>query len=368
MPQYRRKKPDDQDSADAVRNNGLVRLNHFELKRLRLAQGLTVEEFIRKHDGQINKRTAAKVFRGEPVQLAVAKFVQSAFGVPNLLDIIDPDEYRRPEETPAEDGGDDGLKEWIESDRPSAVQTASNGLQYRIYKLRHRYESERVGRGKRYELFHLPSDEQQRLREHLLRHLHVCDRVCGSPWFPTCYGTFPNESGNVWWVIDRWIDGETLAEALKAGPLASNRLPIVMTALAEAIAGLHAAGVIRRELSPASIVLPQDGPAVMLTDFELAKLTDRGPTVSAEWPPDPYRAPEVRTGDVDVRADLYSWARILEHAVTGQLPPAGDDEQLLETAKLPRPVIRIAKQCLARPRSRRPKDIAAVRNALRRWG
>jgi serine/threonine protein kinase len=368
MPQFRRKLEVEHDAEAGVRNNGLVRLDRYELKRLRLAQGLTVEEFVRLHDGEINKRTASRVFRGEPVQLGVAKFIQSAFGVQNLLDIVDPDEYTRPGEVPAEKAGEGGLSEWIEADRPGPVQTASNGLQYRVYKLRHRYEPTRIGRGKRYELFHLPSDEQQRLRERLLRHLQVCDRVCGSPLFPACYGTFPEQAGNVWWVIERWVEGRTLEDALNAGPLAGSRLAAVMTALGEALEVLHAADVVRRELSPSTVLLPDDGPDVMLTDFELAKLTDRGPTVSTVWPVDPYRAPEVATGDVDVRADLYSWARILVHAVAGRLPSPGEDEQLLETAEIPRPVIRVAKQCLARPRSRRPKDIAVVLRALRRWG
>ena len=365
MPQNRRKTSNSPPAT--ARNNGLVRLDRYELKRLRLAAGLTVEEFIRRNDGEINKRTAARVFRGEPVQLAVAKFVQSAFDVPNLLDIVDPEEYRRPDEPAADFGVVDGLSEWIESERPGPVQTTSNGLQYRVYTLKHRYESARFGRGKRYELFHLPTDEQERLREHLLRHLQVCDRVCGSPYVPACYGTFPEQDGNVWWVIERWVEGLTLEEAFQTGPLTGERLPAVMTALAEALAALHAAGVIRRELSPASILLPQDGPAVMLTDFELAKLTDRGPTVSADWPADPYRAPEVAAGDVDVRADLYSWARILVQAATGQLPPPGEDRQCLESAGLPRAVIRVTKQCLHRPRSRRPNDITQVLNALRRW-
>ncbi len=367
MAQDRQQKTPRDDSAGTVRSNGLVRLDHYELKRLRLAQGLTVEEFARRHDGAINKRTVAKVFGGEPVQLSVAKFIQKAFGVENLLDIIDPDEYTRPEGASAADATGGGLREWIETDRPSAVLTASNGLQYRIYKLRHRYEPARLGRGKRYELFHLPSDEQERLRHLLLRHLQVCDLVCSDPYFPACYGTFPDQGGNVWWVVDRWIDGATLEDLLNSGPLAASRLPEVMTALAESLRVLHAAGVVRRELSPATVLLPEGEPDVLLTDFELAKLTDRGPTVSARWPDDPYRAPEVAAGDADARADLYSWARILVHAASGNLPPPGEDIQLLETAKLPRAVIRVAKQCLARPRSQRPKDMSPVLQALRRW-
>ena len=346
-------------------NDGLVKLDRYQMMRLRLAAELTAGDFIAKT--RLNKRTVAKIFDGTPVQMGVAKKAKDFFGVPNLLDILDPEQYQRPRTSREETGGNSGLTEWIESGRPGRVETASNGLQYRVYQLRHRYEPDRIGRGKRYELFHLPDDEQERLREQLLRHFQVCNRVCGSPYFPACYATFPERDGNVWWVVERWVEGVTLQEVLANGAIDADRLPAVMTGLADALAVLHTADVVRRELSPASILLPDAGPAVLLTDFELAKLTDRGPTVSTKWPIDDYRAPEVVSGDIDVRADLYSWARILVHAVSGQLPPARADKQLLAKFQLPKPVAAIANKCLAPARSGRPASIAAVQKALRNW-
>ena len=347
------------------RSRGMVRFEPYQMLRLLLAKELTLEGFI--EESGFNKRTVSKIFDGTPVQMAVARKVKQFFGVPNLLDIVDPDQYQRPRTSREETGGNSGLTEWIESSRPGRVETASNGLQYRVYQLRHRYERDRIGRGKRYELFHLPDDEQERLREQLLRHFQVCNRVCGSPYFPACYATFPERDGNVWWVVERWVEGVTLQEVLANGAIDAERLPAVMTGLADALAVLHAADVVRRELSPASILLPDAGPAVLLTDFELAKLTDRGPTVSTKWPIDDYRAPEVVSGDIDVRADLYSWARILVHAVTGQLPPARADKQLLAKFWLPKPVAAIANKCLAPARSGRPASIASVQKALRNW-
>ena len=42
-------------------------------------------------------------------------------------------------------------------------------------------------------------------------------------------------------------------------------------------------------------------------------------TVSADWPDDPYRAPEVEGGVADATTDLFSWARILLHAAASSL-------------------------------------------------
>jgi serine/threonine protein kinase len=140
-----------------------------------------------------------------------------------------------------------------------------------------------------------------------------------------------------------------------------------MTQIAEGLRQLHDAKIIRRELSPESIVLPAAGPSVVLTDFELAKLLDGNPTVSEDWPVDLYRAPEVQTGEVDVRADFYSWGRIFVHAALGRLPPPGKDAEAVRMTALPKRVLRLLLRCLSRPRSRRPENAEVVLRSVRNW-
>ncbi len=162
-------------------------------------------------------------------------------------------------------------------------------------------------------------------------------------------GPHPNIASNLtaawveerWWVIDRWDEGPTLAERIAEGPLPRPLLKKVMRGVAEGLLTLHGQKMVRRELTPKHIVLAERDRAV-LTDFELAKLLEGGPTVSpAEWPDDPYRAPEV-SGETTVTpaADVYSWGRIFADAVLGGLPDRGKEESSLKNAELPESLTR----------------------------
>ena len=93
-----------------------------------------------------------------------------------------------------------------------------------------------------------------------------------------------------------------------------------MRELAEGLQALHDHGIVRRELTPESIVLREADSSVLLTDLELAKLLDGSPTVSLRWNETPYLAPEVHSGKVDARSDIFSWGQILYHAATGTRP------------------------------------------------
>jgi transcriptional regulator with XRE-family HTH domain len=133
------------------KDDGLVRLDVYELKRLRLAKGWTIERFTR--ETGLHKRTADKIFHGGRIQLAVAHEVAAVFGIDNLLQIIDPGEYERPSGDTSGDEEDNRVRGTTEWEAPLAavteIITTSNNLQYRVYKLRHRHESTRLGRGKR---------------------------------------------------------------------------------------------------------------------------------------------------------------------------------------------------------------------------
>ncbi|MGA9677190.1 MAG: serine/threonine-protein kinase, partial [Mycobacterium sp.] len=126
--------------------------------------------------------------------------------------------------------------------------------------------------------------------------------------------------------------GQTsLSETLK--PLAPEDLIRVATALAEAVAAMHAGGVMHRDICPANIVISSDG-VPRLVGFGLA-------TSLAEIRPEfthhsqivgtlAYLAPEQtgRTGrPVDQRADLYALGATLYELATGA-PPFGVGDPL----------------------------------------
>jgi predicted ATPase/signal transduction histidine kinase len=118
-----------------------------------------------------------------------------------------------------------------------------------------------------------------------------------------------------------------------ARPLPADDLAVVAVGLARAVTGMHARGVIHRDITPANVVLSGGG-VPCLVDFALA-------TSLAEIRPEfthhariagtlAYLAPEQtgRTGrPVDHRADLYALGATLYELATGQ-PPFGVGDPL----------------------------------------
>ncbi|HEY2413795.1 MAG TPA: helix-turn-helix domain-containing protein [Pirellulaceae bacterium] len=339
------------------------RADPLKLKRLRVAAGLTVQDFAKAAD--LDRTTVGKILRGDPVFLKTLQQAgEQAFGIKSPLELLHPDELAELGAT-TEVPSPTHVLEWEIVDYLSGWEKTSNGLQYQRLRLKHRYLKDRWARAKCYELRHLATADRERLESHLGRHVEVSEQV----------GSHPNIAenltaawvGGLWWVLDRWDDGEILADRLAKGPLGDYELQTIMRGIAEGLRALHAAGVIRRELSPDSVLLREQDDRPILTDLELAKLNERLPTVSPEqWPDDPYRAVEVE-GDapIDIRADLYSWGRIFLHAATGRIPERGHEK--LADQRIPDEVRRVVLQCAAGPRSKRPTNMNAVLTILKAW-
>ena len=131
-----------------------------------------------------------------------------------------------------------------------------------------------------------------------------------------------------------------------ARPLAAGELTGLGLGLARAVAGMHRAGVMHRDITPANIVISRDG-APCLVDFALAtSLAEIRPgfTPHSEIAGTlAYLAPEQtgRTGrPVDQRADLYALGATLYELATGG-PPFGTGDPLRLThdhlARVPMP-------------------------------
>ena len=144
----------------------------------------------------------------------------------------------------------------------------------------------------------------------LSRHAEVCARVGMHPNIVVNFSSTPVTGGEGWWVIDDGISESTLADHLQGGPWPAAKLPRLMLDVAKGLDALHRAGIVFRELAPARVLVANDGRAV-LTDFELAKLLDGSPSVSSEWPEDPFRAPEVDGGGPrdPISIALVMWLR-----------------------------------------------------------
>ncbi len=141
------------------------------------------------------------------------------------------------------------------------------------------------------------------------------------------------EHGDELFIAMELLEGESLAERLRHGPLSvAETVPIGLGILA-ALGALHARGIVHRDLKPSNVFLTPHG--VKLLDFGLARpsdpelarslssateLTKTGMLVGTPR----YMAPEQVTGeDLDPRTDLFATGAILFEMLAGRPAFAG---------------------------------------------
>jgi serine/threonine protein kinase len=343
--------------------DGLIHLDPEKLERRRVQLGLT-KNALSERSG-LSRNTMLSAARGNGVFPDSARRIAEALGYDDAsqLMLCRPGDGGRAEIGATKAGDEWQVKEYLDD-----WQRASNGLRFRICRLRHEFVDERLGRGKSYDLEQLATRTREEIRAHLVRHPRVSERIGPHAHIAENLNAFPGRNDNLWWVVDRWVGGTTLEDHLQHEAFPTEQLGRLMHEIAQGIEVLHSANVVFRELAPSRVILAADDRRAVLTDFELAKLVDTGPTVSTDWPDDPYRAPEVEDATASEGADLYSWARVLLHAATGrELPPKGQDADALTRVGLPKGVSQIAMACLSPGPSDRPKNVKQVLRATGRW-
>ncbi len=122
-----------------------------------------------------------------------------------------------------------------------------------------------------------------------------------------------------------FVDGCSLADRVRNGPLPPNEAAELTKKIAEAIAFAHSRNVIHRDLKPANVLLDQNGEP-KVTDFGLARKTDNdsGMTRTGAVMGTPsYMPPEQaagKTSEVGPLSDVYSLGAILYCLLTGRPP------------------------------------------------
>ncbi|MCF3105670.1 protein kinase [Streptomyces roseoverticillatus] len=130
------------------------------------------------------------------------------------------------------------------------------------------------------------------------------------------------------WLATEYVAGPSLAEAVaRTGPLPAGAVRTLGAGLARALADVHAARVLHRDLKPGNVLLAADGPR--LIDFGIAQafdataLTTTGLIVGTPG----FMAPEHLEGSRAVVAatDVFCLGAVLCFAATGR-GPFDDDE------------------------------------------
>ena len=130
-----------------------------------------------------------------------------------------------------------------------------------------------------------------------------------------------------------FVDGQSLHE--KKGLVSIKRAIDVGVQLAEGLAAAHEKEIVHRDIKPENIMIRKDG-SVQILDFGLAKLRERGSTVTrltkegSTIGTAAYMSPEqVQGQDTDHRSDIFSFGIVLYELLAGQLPFKGVHETAL---------------------------------------
>lgn len=130
------------------------------------------------------------------------------------------------------------------------------------------------------------------------------------------------------YVASAWVDGETLEDRVRKGPLHASEVLQIMRSLSRGLAALHAKHIVHRDLKPSNIMLPHGGsPKAMLLDFGHAlHLTESRITESSRvLGSTAFMSPEQAQGDdLDDRSDLYALGVVLFTCLTGRAPYVND--------------------------------------------
>jgi Tol biopolymer transport system component/predicted Ser/Thr protein kinase len=193
-----------------------------------------------------------------------------------------------------------------------------------------------------------------------LNHPNIC----------TLYDVGPN------YLVMELIEGPTLAERIKQGPVPLEEALGIAKQIADALEAAHEKGVVHRDLKPGNIKIKPDG-MVKVLDFGLAKQSrDREEAVTETTEAGmilgtaAYMSPEQAQGKpLDKRADIWAFGVVLYEMLTGrrmfQGETASDTLAAVMTKepeweRVPAKVQRLLKRCLEKDPQKRLRDISGV--------
>ena len=138
------------------------------------------------------------------------------------------------------------------------------------------------------------------------------------PYLPAIYEV-KEENGTVY-VLEEYIQGDTLAFLLEGKPLAPEYAEKITIQLCRALEILHGLGAVHRDIKPENIIIRGDN--AVLIDFDASRLCKAESTTDTRiMGTTGYAAPEqYGFSQTDARADIYALGILLNEMLTRQHP------------------------------------------------
>lgn len=155
--------------------------------------------------------------------------------------------------------------------------------------------------------------------------------------------------------------GGTLADLLRTGPVASERVVELLDQLLLALAAAHAEGIVHRDLKPANVMFDEAG-KLKVMDFGLARDLKGDHSLKGHVGTPAYWSPEQARGEAaGPAADLYAVGVLAYLLLTGETSPRKLPQRLDRVAPLFRAWIA---RCLEDEPTDRFADARSARDAL----
>ena len=210
------------------------------------------------------------------------------------------------------------------------------------------------------------------------------------PNIATIYGIEDEDPSTRFLVLER-VDGESLAERIRRGPIPLEDALQISRSIALALKAAHDTGIVHRDLKPGNVMLSATG-VVKVLDFGIARLT-RGSS-PLDRPDDTtrtalteagvvmgtpaYMSPEqIRAAEQDARTDVFAFGCVLYEALSGVAAFQGatsaevmgsilfsEPNWLALPTTAPLAVQEFLRRCLEKDPNRRLPDMGAVRDEV----